>query len=167
MHGGDGRVRQLFCQEGDRASGLTGYARFVNHIAACVPLRYHEFDGLFRDTLLVFPGFVDLWAKEVAGDCASGRQGAERIQASLERVQSADHIRDFSTGNGEPAAKSASFRPAGRFGARFEFAGRTRNQFSNFDWVCRGIATPPESCARCLACLKAALPSRRPKPCPP
>src|ERR1700722_13389304 len=60
------------------------------------PLRqYDEPHALFRDNLPVLFGSHHLRAQEAAGDCTPGREVYERVQACLERVQSADRAGDL------------------------------------------------------------------------
>src|SRR5215472_3436490 len=56
-----------------------------------------------RDDFHLPAGAFDFWAQEAAGDWQADRQGPERIQAGIERVQGADRGRDHEFGCGQYA----------------------------------------------------------------
>src|SRR5215472_16618376 len=69
-----------------------------------------------RDDFHLPAGAFDFWAQEAAGDWQADRQGAERIQAGIERVQGAARVPGAAGRDGiQPGTSAASRRTGSGF----------------------------------------------------
>jgi len=74
--------------------------------------QYDEAHEFFRNDLPVLAGPYHLWAEEVAGDRATGRQMDERVPAGFERVQGPDRAGNLESGDRKSKAKDSASQPA-------------------------------------------------------
>src|SRR5580698_9853112 len=86
-------------------------------------MKQHE---LFRNSVSFRAGAGHLRAEEIAGDCAPGRENAQRIPAGFERIQIADRAGDRAPGSGKYAEDGARAQPNARRYREPEFAHRKR-----------------------------------------